>query len=56
MGTTLQIIGGLLMLVMAMTLVAVGLYLGYLSYGAFKAGEILQAVYLVIAASIFLRK
>ena len=56
MGTGLKVLGVTVLFVGAAGLAAVGVYFGYQSYLAFKAGEILQAIYLVIAASIFLRK
>lgn len=56
MGTALKVVGGLLLLGVTLVFAVVGIYLGYQSYVAFKAGAILEAIYLVVAASIFLRK
>lgn len=52
----IKVLLGIGVVVLALGLFAAGAFLGYQSYLAFKAGEILQAIYLVIAASIFLRK
>lgn len=52
----LQVLVAVGVMLLAVGLFAAGVFLGYQSYLAFKAGEILQAIYLVIAASIFLRK
>lgn len=44
------------MVVFTLGLFAVGIYLGYKSYVLFQAGQILEAMYMLMAASIFLRK
>lgn len=56
MDTIARAIVGIGMLLLAIGLFGVGIYLGYKSYLLFQAGQILEAMYVLMAASIFLRK